>query len=625
MDYKPLEDYGVVGNLDTVALVGCDGSVDWCCLPHLESASVFAALLDAQVGGSFSIRPACDYEAEQSYRERTNVLETTFETASGSLTVTDFMPVIPPGSTDRTPFDALYRRVHCTQGRVPLAVSFRPRFDYARAVPEVQTIPEGVEATTGGESLSLTTGVPVGVAGAEATATPALDGGDRRWFVATYGHRKPLDTRRFEELLDGTVAFWRDWSHDCDEADCPVAGTGHDLATRASLVLKLLVHRETGAIAAAPTTSLPEEIGGVRNWDYRFNWIRDAAFTVQALYSLGHVSEARAFFRWMLSHCAENPAEIQPIYGLHGERDIPEYELDHLAGYRFSRPVRVGNAAATQRQLDVYGELVLGIYETALHGEYIRPDEWATMRSIVDYVCDVWREPDAGIWEVRSPPEQFLHSKVMCWAALDRGIAIAEESSFEGNIDRWAAERAAVREAIEGRGYDDERGSFVRSFGSPHLDSTSLLLPVVGFLPADDDRVQNTIETIRDDLTTDEGLVYRYEGHDGLPGGEGAFLLSSFWLVDALALSGRLDEARDLFDRLREYCSPLGLLSEEVQPETGELLGNFPQAYSHLGLINSAVYINRMAGERVTVPEPIGAEAAAPDAAAGGGPAWPDR
>ncbi|MHB9288519.1 glycoside hydrolase family 15 protein [Halobacteriales archaeon Cl-PHB] len=606
MDFRPLEDYGIIGNLETVALVSCDGSVDWCCFPHMDSPSVFGRLLDADAGGWFAVRPARGYETNQRYLGQTNVLQTQFETESGTVVLTDFMPVVQ-GDEPLMPFEAIYRRVECHEAPVDVEVAFKPRFDYARYRHTLETSEAGVVAWGPDETLSLTADVPFRVADGDAIATVPLEPGETKWFAAAYDHVKLHDPAHFESLLAATADWWHDWVHDCGEiAPCPVDGPWHGLSVRSELVLKLLIQRDTGAIAAAPTTSLPEEIGGVRNWDYRYNWVRDAAFTVQALHKLGHVDEAKRFFRWMLGLCTHDPASIQPLYGLHGETGLTEETLDHLEGYRYSAPVRVGNDAADQRQLDVYGELILGIHETALFGEYISPAEWETMKRIVDYVCDVWEEPDAGIWEVRSEPRQFTYSKVMCWAALDRAIDIAAETAFEGPIDRWRAERDRIRRTILDRGYDEERETFVRSFGSDNLDATSLLIPMVGFLPFDDDRVRGTIQTTVDDLTTEEGLVYRYFGDDGLPGREGAFLLCSFWLVDALALSGCVQEARTLLERLRQFVSPLGLLAEEVHPTSGELLGNFPQAYSHIGLLNSAIYLNRMERRKQRGPEPMG-------------------
>lgn len=336
---------------------------------------------------------------------------------------------------------------------------------------------------------------------------------------------------------------------------------------------------------------MPEDIGGVRNWDYRYNWIRDSAFTVQALTELGHLEEAREYFGLCLAHCSRGePADMQPVYGLHGRDDLDEETLDHLSGYRGSAPVRVGNAAHDQRQLDVYGELIVGIHETASYGGTITQQDWEVMRDIIDYVCDAWREPDVGIWEIRNDPQHFVYSKIMCWAALDRGLRIVDETEFEGPVDRWHDSRGAIRESVLERGYSNSMNSFVRSFEDQNkLDSATLRIPIVDFLPADDPRMQGTIDAILDRLTTDDGLVDRYEGDDGLPGDEGAFVVSSFWLVNALALAERTEEATTLFRSVCEYVSPLGLLAEEIDPDTGTQLGNFPQAFSQIGLINSVL------------------------------------
>jgi GH15 family glucan-1,4-alpha-glucosidase len=360
----------------------------------------------------------------------------------------------------------------------------------------------------------------------------------------------------------------------------------------------MMVH-ETGTIAAAPTASLPEEIGGVRNWDYRFTWSRDATFILQALANLGHTEEARSYFDWFLGLChVDAPEEIQPLYGLHGETDLTEQEIEKFSGYRHSAPVRIGNDAADQHQLDIYGELVLTAYETSRQGDPLTHDDWEPPRAIIEYVCDVWDKKDAGIWEVRGDPRHFVHSKVMCWAALDRGLAIADEENFEAPVDRWRETRETIKRAVFDHGFNDDLNIFVQSFDETEtLDATGLLIPIVGFLPFDDPRVHGTIDAIDERLATDDSLVHRYDGDDGLPGDEGAFVLCSFWLINALALSGRVEEARERFARMLEYVSPLGLLAEEIDPDTSAQLGNFPQAFSHIGLINAALYLGKAEGQ----------------------------
>ncbi|MDF9745325.1 glycoside hydrolase family 15 protein [Natrinema salsiterrestre] len=593
MQYKPLEEYGVIGDGNTVAVVGRDGSIDWCPLPHVESPSVFAAILDADRGGRFAVRPTQSFESVQRYRDRTNVLETTFRTASGDATVTDFMPVADATGTDDPP-PAVYRRLDCENGSLEVDITFDPRFDYGRDVPEIEVASDGVVAVGDDERVVLSSDLPLepSTDGRGASTTVTLGAGETRWLVLSHGEPIPHEPSSHRETLADTVDYWREWAHDCDGTDCPVAGPWHDFAVRSSLVLKLLLHRETGAVCAAPTTSLPEDLGGVRNWDYRFNWIRDAAFTVRALSELGHLEEARSYFELCLDHCRRHdPEAVPPVYGLHGEEVPDETVLDHLSGYEGSAPVRIGNAAKNQRQLDVYGELILAIYESVRYGEPITYDDWSVMCDLIDYVCEGWDEPDAGIWEVRSDPEQYVYSKVMCWTALDRGIELVEAADdLSGPVERWRTCRDDVRRAVLERGYSEEANSFVRAFGDEEaLDASNLLVPIVGFLPADDGRVQGTIDATIDRLTTDDGLVRRYEGDDGLPGEASPFVVCSFWLVSALALSGRTDEARARFEAILDYASPLGLLAEGIDPESGEQRGNIPQAYSHIGLLNSAL------------------------------------
>jgi GH15 family glucan-1,4-alpha-glucosidase len=604
-EYKPLEAYGLIGNLETCALVGEDGSIDWCCLPHLKSPSVFAAILDVDLGGHFAIRPAAPFQGTQRYRQGTNVLETEFSTDDGTVVLTDFMPMLSddPDAPFSQPW--VYRRVECLDGEVALDIDLAPRFDYARARTVVEPFENGVIARGNGEHVSLTSPTPLEVAGQDAHGTERLEAGDVHWYTLQYGQRKRPRSVDPEALLARTESYWRNWTHDCDPDGCIFDGPWHDDIVRSELVLNLLMHHHTGAIAAAPTTSLPEEIGGTRNWDYRFSWIRDAAFTVQALYKLGHVRETEDYFDWCLDvvHSdSETLQPFQPVFGLKGRKQLDEEILDHLSGYRDSAPVRIGNAARNQLQLDVYGELVHGLYETSCIGETITAATWETIESVVEYVCSFWDNKGSGMWEVRSEPENFVHSKVMCWVALDRAIEIARGGGFDAPIDYWTEVKAAIENAVLEQGYNESIGSFVRSFEADGLLDASLLrIPLVGFLPIDDPRVQGTIDAIRDRLTTEEGLVHRYEGEDGIAGGEGAFILCSFWLVDCLALSGETEEAKEIFQNLLEYASPLGLLAEEVVPGPNGLRGNYPQAFSHLGLINSAIYLQAASGDEDSV------------------------
>jgi len=589
-DYKRIEDYGLIGNLATCVLIGRDGSIDWCCFPHMESPSVFAAILDVEKGGHFTIKPRESSLGQQTYVDRTNVLQTTFETPSGVIIITDFMPLT--GHPDPQ-HQAILRKVACLQGSVDLEIEFKPRFDYARAVPSVEPALEGVVAPWQDHVLFLQSPYPLEVYGGEARGTFTINEDESHWFSLRYGDRDPLSPAECESFLDTTTEFWSEWAHDCQRDRCIFRGPWHDHVVRSGLVLKLLTHPQTGAIAAAPTTSLPEVIGGVRNWDYRFAWIRDASFTVQGLYNLGHVEEARQYFQWLSGLCREfgdheNHLHIQVMYGLHGELDLEERELDHLSGYRGSAPVRIGNAAAQQIQLDVYGELINAVYETRGYGEETSQGDWQFIRKIANTARETWDTEDSGIWEVRGGPRHFTYSKLMCWVALDRSIRMAETVGFDAPLEEWKRTAAAIRRAILERGFSQTLNSFVQALDSEVLDATSLLIPVLGLLPPDDPRVRGTIEATLDHLTVD-GLVYRYTGDDGLPGKEGAFVLCTFWLVDALVLSGQLGKAEELLLGILEHASPLGLFAEEIDPESGDQLGNYPQAFSHVGLMSSAL------------------------------------
>jgi len=600
----PIEAYGVV-NLETCALVGPDGSVDWFPFPHVESPSVFGAILDAGDGGRFRIAPVEAFEGGQEYIERTNVLETTFTTEDGAATVTDFLP--PAGEVDH-PKKVLYRKLSCQRESVEFEVEYQPRFDYALAETTMTETERGVRAEGDEKRTLLESPVELAVGDGRATGEISLDAGETAWFMLRCTGAEDASTDPDAALAE-TVDYWREWSHDCDGAEegCVFAGPWHDLVVRSSLALKLLTHAETGAIAAAPTTSLPEDVGGVRNWDYRFNWLRDAGFTIQALMNLGHIEEAEAFFEWFLELChMHGPEAIQPVYGLHGDADLTERELTHLEGYRQSRPVRIGNGAVEQTQHDIYGELLLGVDEMRCYGRELDDENWAAIRNLVDHVLEVWDEPDAGIWEVRSGDEQFVYSKVMCWVALDRGIAIATETDRDADVEAWRDARDRIEADVLEKGYDDELGAFVQFYGSDTVDATALLLPIVGFLPFDDDRIQGTIDTIESRLVEDELFVRRYDGDDGLPGSEGAFVLCTCWLIDALALSGRVDEARERVEALNECVNSLNLVAEELDPAAGSYLGNYPQAFSHIGLINSALYVGFAAGHEIADPAPMG-------------------
>lgn len=609
--YPPIESYGIIGNLETCALVDPTGAIAWYPLPHTESPSVFAAILDADRGGHFRISPIGAFETNQRYLPRTNVLQTEFRTDDGTVQITDFMP--PTETGIKEPCRALYRKVKCTDGTVDLEVEFAPQHNYGLADMEVSSNAGDIIARGGGQQLTLSSEIDLQTEtnSENVTATTQLEANESRWLVLTHDDESPPDSSRCDQALERTISYWREWSQDFDETSTYTGefeNSWQEIVIRSALVLKLLTHTETGAIAAAPTTSLPEEIGGVRNWDYRYSWPRDAAFTVQALMQMGYFQEADAYFEWFLELCRMPPGEIQPLYGLHGEVDLEERELDHLEGYQGSSPVRIGNAAADQRQIDVYGELVLAVSVAVHHGWELGENDWHAYSDIVDHVAYIWEQPDSGIWEVRSQPRHFVHSKVMCWTALDRAIALAEQSDWDAPLNQWRDIRNRIRTTILERGFDEERNTFTRTFDGDALDATALLIPVVGFLPFDDDRIQGTIAAIREELETDDGFVRRYNGEDGLPGDEATFTLCSFWLVDVLALSGRVKEARERFQTLLEYASPLGLLAEEIDltDDASMYRGNFPQAFSHVGVINSALYLEWLLNPKTSIPAPIG-------------------
>ncbi|ADD04728.1 glycoside hydrolase family protein (homolog to trehalase) [Natrialba magadii ATCC 43099] len=661
-DYPPLRDYGSIGNDDRCALVSRYGSIDWCCFPHLESPSVFARLLDATDGGHFTVSPtADDFESSHQYADRTNVLQTTFETESGQVTLTDFMPIQNGDAAEQQsrnqdsddqhrdqhqhphqhphqhqhqhphPQHAIYRQLECDRGSMECQVVFEPRLEYARVTPALETSDGGVTAVRGGgrsepgndddddddgvdghvddnadwleqrhQPLHYVGDVDLEIneAAAKATGTVTLEAGDTCWLGVQYGGEEPQGSPSYQEWLDETKHYWREWVGDREGVAESVSERWHEMVIRSELVLKLLIHHETGAIPAAATTSVPEEIGSERTWDYRYNWIRDAKFTVQALHDTGHRQEARDYFDWFVGIATDHPTEIRPLYGLHGEYDddLEERTLDHLSGYRDTGPVRIGNGAASQLQLDVYGTFVQAIYETIQFDEEaeLSEDSWDAVIESINHVCRNWDQPDAGIWEFRDEHRHFLHSKLLCWVALDRGIALAEANDFDAPLEHWRDTRDEVRGAIETRGYSEEAGSFVQYFDSDEaIDATALLIPIYEFLPPEDERVQSTIDTVLEKLTTDDGLVVRFVDTDVREDEEEGFLLCSFWLIDALVLSNRLELATEYFESLLEYTSPLGLYSEKVDPDSGRLLGNFPQAFSHLGLINSVSYLAR--------------------------------
>ncbi|KEF05723.1 MULTISPECIES: glycoside hydrolase family 15 protein [Streptomyces] len=583
--HAPIEDHALIGDLQTAALIGRDGSVDWLCLPHFDSAACFAALLGDRENGHWLLAPAAsDARSERSYRDDTLVLDTVWHTGTGSVKVTDFMP-----QRDRAP--DLVRIVEGLEGEVAMQGVLRLRFDYGLVVPWVRHVGRCRVAVAGPDSAWLRTEPDVETYGQGFSTRSdfTVAAGERVAFILTWhpSHEpRPAEIDPYE-ALEHTLEDWRAWA-----AHCRYNGPYRAEVLRSLITLKALTFAPTGGIVAAPTTSLPEELGGVRNWDYRFCWLRDSTLTLNSLITAGYTEEAAAWRDWLLRAVAGNPADLQIMYGLGGERRLPETELPWLGGYAGSKPVRIGNAAVEQRQLDVYGGVLDSFHTARIAGLPSKPHAWNIQRSLLDFLESHWREPDEGLWEVRGPRRHFVHSKIMAWVAADRALKAVEiHPDLEGDVERWRAMRDAVHREVCEKGFDPERNTFTQSYGSDQLDAATLLIPRLGFLPADDPRVIGTVDAVRKELTH-EGLIRRYstDGRavDGLPGSEGTFLVCSFWLAEALHLTGRREEAQKLFDRLLRLPNDLGLLAEEYDPVSGRQLGNFPQAFSHVGLIGTA-------------------------------------
>jgi GH15 family glucan-1,4-alpha-glucosidase len=594
--YRPIRDYALIGDAHTAALVASDGSIDWCCWPHFDSPAIFCRLLDQRKGGWFQIQPAQDYQVTRSYAGPTSVLATTFSTDDGQFRLTDFMPVERLTESHRGEDIAsrhdILRLVEGLSGSVEVEISFRPTFDYARAETAIVMCEGGAIASSGREALALACQIQFkrDYAGA-LIGHFRLSEGERVWVSLHYYEDTAAEDIKLsppdgERELEQTLKYWEQWW-----SDCRYNGPYRDLVRRSALTLKLLTFEPTGAIIAAPTTSLPEQIGGVRNWDYRYTWLRDSALIIYALQLLGYSEEATDFFNWLDRLCITCHSKLQIMYTIHGKPHLPEHTLDHLEGYRKSRPVRVGNAAFDQKQLDIYGEVLdaAHLYHELI-GQPVRAEWWDELSFMADETVRRWREPDQGIWEVRGGPRHFLYSKLMCWVALDRAIRLAERLNTTPDTALWKRTSDEIRRAILAEGYNKDIGAFTQAFGEQSLDASALVIPLTGFLPATDPRVQSTVERIQQRLTS-QGLVHRYLTEDGLPGTEGTFAMCSFWLVDNLALQGRTDEARELFERVAGYANDLGLLAEEIDPASGELLGNYPQGFTHLALIRSALHI----------------------------------
>jgi GH15 family glucan-1,4-alpha-glucosidase len=624
--YQPIDSYGVIGDCHSVALVSPDGSVDWGCLPDFDSPAIFCRLLDTEHGGYFQIAPTdSTIVGSQRYLRGSNVLQTKFSNTTGEIILTDFMPVETLSAWQFRELNnntwtredgschSLVRIVECTHGEMPVTITLKVSPNYAATPCEVSLLP----ANLGAVIISEQQHVGLGVVGAYRvpsfsmsiahhdgsihpfiTAHATLQEGERLLLALGVGRNaqaarrlaeQELHLRNFDWELAHTLHWWRTWLE-----GCTYRGPYEAWVKRSALVLKMLTFAPTGAIVAAPTTSLPEELGGIRNWDYRYTWLRDATFTLYALNVLGFTEEAHAFTHWLRRLSYSNGEDLQIMYGIRGERELSERELMHLSGYGNSRPVRIGNGAAEQKQLDVFGEVLDCIHLFRRQGGFERYGEklagplWAMMRLLVEHVCAHWQEADSGIWEVRGVSQHFVYSRVMCWVALDRGIRAAEDLNLEADLPRWRQVRDQIRTDILTHGYNTQIGAFTQSYENTALDASNLLLPLVGFIAPNDPRMRSTVARIMEHLTDEHGFVFRYHANDGLTGNEGTFTICTFWLVDNLAMQGRIAEARSLFERLLSYAGQLGLFSEEIGNDGNKALGNYPQAFTHIALINSA-------------------------------------
>ncbi len=583
----PIADYGIIGNTYTAALVSRGGSIDWLCLPRFDSEAVFAALLGDASHGRWLIAPEGPIgQTTRRYRDETGILETRFETADGVVTVIDFMPL----AESEQQVD-LIRLVRGDKGEVRMRTEIVLRFDYGRSIPWVRQHHGGPIAVAGPNAIQFITPVPLrGTPELTTVGDFTVKAGETVPFTMSWhpSHHQSFRWRDAEDALRATETNWKDWA-----AQCTLKGRWREAIIRSLITLKMLTYSPTGGIVAAATTSLPEWPGSVRNWDYRFCWIRDATLTLYALLSSGYRGEARAWREWLLRAAAGHPSEMQIMYGLAGERRLTEYEIPWLPGYADSRPVRIGNAAHEQLQLDVYGELMDALYAGHRYGLESSPFAWSLQQKLLEYLETIWQQPDRGMWEVRSKPRHFTFSKVMAWVAFDRGIKTIEQYGLEGPQAHWEEVRDRIASQIIERAYDPERNTFVQYYGARDLDASLLLLPQLGFLPPDDPRIRGTILAVERELMQD-GFVCRYPsrpGADGLPPGEGVFLACSFWLANSLARIGRRDDAIALFERLLAVRNDLGLLSEEYDPQARRLLGNFPQAFSHTAIINTAAHL----------------------------------
>jgi GH15 family glucan-1,4-alpha-glucosidase len=590
-------DYALIGDCHSAALVGRDGSIDWACFPRFDSPAVFCSIVGADCGGSWSLNAADSTHATRAYIPDTNVLVTTFTTPTGVLEVTDCMPVEqsdPSEPRHVKSHAAIMRRARCTAGVVEARVRVAPRYEYGSFLPRFrQTSPHAAEIVGGADALYVHASRPIQATDEAVTAGLLLNQGDEVWIDAVWRPSYEPKTQTLDPVeharegarrLEATIAYWRTWL-----ARCWYDGVHREAVRRSALALKAMTYAPSGAIIAAPTTSLPEEIGGRRNWDYRYTWIRDATLTLTSLFVLGFREEAEDFKFWLERTGAGRPEDLQIMYGIRGERALPELELSHLGGHRGSVPVRIGNGAVKQLQLDAYGQILEAAYLYTKAGGALSESNWRYLAGVVEIVCQRWQKPDQGIWEIRDEPRHFTHSKANCWLALHRGVQIAAATGLQCDAARWARERDRIRAFLVEQAAPD--GWFQQAAGHPVPDASTLLLPAMGFLPTEHSLVVQTMEVVQRSLERD-GLLFRYLTPDGLPGGEGAFLLCSFWLLDCKTHAGQLDKAEALLERLLSLANDVGLFAEEADPTTGEPLGNFPQAFSHMALVGSCSHLS---------------------------------
>jgi len=603
MSFEPIENYGVIGNMRSIGLVGVNGSIDFLCYPNFDSPTVFAALLDDEKGGCFQVEPQLGKQrVRQMYLPETNILLTRFLAEEGVAELTDYMPI----ATDREQPNEIIRTVAVIRGEVDFKMKCQPRFNYARCGHTVKIDNRSAvfsAPTVACPSLALYSTIDLREESADVTATFRLRAGEKATFVfgAARGQGQQPEMEFIEQRFHQTARFWRQWI-----AKSKYRGRWREMVNRSALMLKLLTSREHGSLIAAPTFSLPEEIGGVRNWDYRFTWLRDATFTLYALIRLGFVEEAEAFINWLKGRLSDDAERgpLQVMYGIDGRQKLEELTLDHLQGYEYSRPVRIGNAAYQQLQLDIYGEMMDSIYLANKYADPISYAGWQDVQRMLEWLGKNWRRPDEGIWEVRGGAREFLHSRLMCWVAFDRALRLAQKRSLSGPLDDWQTARDAIRRDIFTNFWDDELQSFVQSKGTKDLDASVLLMPLMRFISPVDPMWRSTMKAIENQLIEDT-LVRRYEAErthvDGLPGREGSFTACSFWYIECLARAGELEKAQLLFEKLLSYANHLGLYSEQIGP-SGQHLGNFPQAFTHLALISAATYLDRaLSGDKNSV------------------------